>query len=74
MPGAASAPAGYRIEVVGLLPAAELSWLSDLGAVSTEQSASALIVRDQSALVGVVNRLHGLGITIHQISRLADHF
>jgi hypothetical protein len=61
----------YQVDVAGRLPESARSWFLDLGVTSFERSAttSTLIVRDQAALVGVLNRIHGLGIVILGVTR-----
>lgn len=62
----------YRVAVAGRLPDAALRMLSDLGATSPERSGltSTIEVIDQAALVGLVNRMHSLGLVIDHVSRV----
>jgi hypothetical protein len=61
----------YRVEVADRLPASARSWFGDLGVAEIERTdaTSTLTVHDQAALVGLVNRIHGLGIVILSVTR-----
>lgn len=63
--------APYRVDVVGRLPDSASAWLGDLGVESIERTAKAsvLVVADQAALVGLLNRIHGLGMVIEAVTR-----
>ena len=69
----AHAMTAYRVVVAGRLPEVAARMLADLGArvVDEPGSASTLEVADQAALVGVVNRVHGLGMVIEHVDRAA---
>jgi hypothetical protein len=62
----------YRLAIAGRLPDSARPWLADLGAatIATTAACSTLEVHDQSALVGLVNRLHALGLVIEEVDRV----
>lgn len=63
---------GYQVAVAGRLPEAAWRLLSDLGATSlgTVGATSTVEVVDQAALVGLLNRMHSLGIVIDHVDRV----
>jgi hypothetical protein len=66
----------YRIDVAGHV---DLSWAESFEAnalVHMPQGSSRFIfeIADQSALLGVLMRLHGLGIQLVSLNRLAGEF
>jgi len=63
----------YRLVIAGQLPDSARPWLADLGATSIAATAvcSTLEVQDQSALVGLVNRLHASGLVIEEVVRVS---
>lgn len=62
----------YRVAVAGRLPDAAWRMLFDFGATSpdTTEQTSTVEVIDQAALVGIVNRMHALGLVIDHIERI----
>jgi hypothetical protein len=68
----------YRIEIEGRVDA---EWLQDfdssveISAVETRQMEDITVLNvntDQSGIVGLVRRLHGLGMTILQVQIISD--
>lgn len=59
----------YRVVVSGPLPTAAERLLPDLGAtlLDAHDAESTIEVGDQSALVGLVARMHGLGVVIEHV-------
>ncbi len=62
----------YRLVVSGRLPSAAERMLHDLGATLLDRPGpdSTIEVADQSALVGLVARMHGLGIVIAHVDQV----
>lgn len=62
----------YRVAVAGRLPDAAMRVLSDLGAspLRRQGPTSMVEVVDQAALVGLLNRMHALGLEIERIDRV----
>lgn len=62
----------YRIAVAGRLPAAAWRMLSELGATASDLAGpvSTVEVIDQAALVGLLNRMHSLGLVIDHVERV----
>ncbi len=62
----------YRVVVSGRLPSVAERLLPDLGATLLDRDgpASTIEVADQSALVGLVARMHGLGIVIEHVDQV----
>ncbi len=62
----------YRVVVSGRLPSAAERLLPDLGATLLDAPgpASTIEVGDQSALVGLVARMHGLGVVIEHVAQV----
>lgn len=73
---AAPTPAVYRIEVAGQLDPERSAWLQDM-ALAVERRLEGPVtvlsgpVVDQAALMGLLRRLHGLGLTLLLVQRLA---
>lgn len=74
----ADTPTHYRIEVRGRV---SLDWLQDFAddaqvlsaeAGSGEEVTVVTVQADQSGVVGLVRRLHGLGMTILQVQAVPD--
>ena len=69
-------PTVYRIEVTGQLDPERSAWLQDM-ALTVERRAQGPVtvlsgpVVDQAALMGLLRRLHGLGLTLLLVQRLA---
>jgi hypothetical protein len=63
--------ATYQVRVSGVLPAELLSELRDL-TVSVEPPETVLhgSLPDQSAVVGLISRIHGLGLRLIEVRRL----
>ncbi|OJF09737.1 hypothetical protein [Couchioplanes caeruleus] len=63
--------ASYQVRVSGVIPAELLSELHDL-TVSVEPPETVLhgCLPDQSAVVGLISRLHGLGLRLVEVRRL----
>jgi hypothetical protein len=63
--------ATYQVRVSGLIPAELLSELRDL-TVSMEPPQTVLhgSLPDQSAVVGLISRIHGLGLRLIEVRRL----
>ena len=63
--------ATYQVRVSGTIPAALLSELRDL-TVSIEPPETVLLgsLPDQSAVVGLISRIHGLGLRLIEVRRL----
>jgi len=63
--------ATYQVRVSGLIPAELLSELRDL-TVSVEPPETVLhgSLPDQSAVVGLISRIHGLGLRLIEVRRL----
>jgi hypothetical protein len=63
--------ASYQVRVAGVIPAELLSELRDL-TVSVEPPETVLhgSLPDQSAVVGLISRLHGLGLRLIEVRRL----
>jgi hypothetical protein len=68
----------YRIEIEGRV---DVEWLQDfdssveISAVKTRQMEDITVLNvntDQSGIVGLVRRLHGLGMTILQVQIISD--
>ena len=61
----------YEVRVSGVIPAQLLSELHDL-TVSVEPPETVLhgSLPDQSAVVGLISRLHGLGLRLFEVRRL----
>jgi len=61
----------YQVRVSGLIPAEVLSELRDL-TVSIEPPETVLhgSLPDQSAVVGLISRIHGLGLRLIEVRRL----
>lgn len=60
----------YRIEVRGRV---DVDWLQSFDETNRVGSAAVLYVHtDQSGIVGLVRRLHGLGMTILQLQIVSD--
>jgi hypothetical protein len=69
----------YEIRITGSLDEhVQAKLRTRLGRVSiTDEPASTLlsgVVADQAALVGVLDRLHDLGLRIHELRRVRDLF
>lgn len=64
-------PAFYRIWVKGHLTTAWSDWFEGLAITLTEEGESELSgpLADQAALLGVLNRLHNLGLTLLVVAR-----
>jgi hypothetical protein len=64
--------ATYQLRVSGVLPAELLSELGDL-IVSTEPPETVLhgSLPDQSAVVGLISRIHGLGLRLIEVRQLS---
>ena len=65
----------YRIEVAGRLEPARSSWLDNLALVVEERVAGPVTilrgpVMDQAALIGLLRRLHSLGLPLLLVQRL----
>lgn len=62
----------YRVAVAGRLPTSAMRILSDVGArpLGPPGPTSTLEVVDQAALVGLLNRMHALGLVIERIDRV----
>jgi hypothetical protein len=63
--------ASYQVRVAGVIPAELLAELRDL-TVSVEPPETVLhgSLPDQSAVVGLISRLHGLGLRLIEVRRL----
>ena len=63
--------ATYQVRVSGVIPAELLSELRDL-TVSVEPPETVLhgSLPDQSAIVGLISRIHGLGLRLIEVRRL----
>ena len=63
--------ATYQVRVSGVIPADLLSELRDL-TVSVEPPETVLhgSLPDQSAVVGLISRIHGLGLRLIEVRRL----
>jgi len=63
--------ATYQVRVAGTVPAALLQELNDL-TVSVEPPETVLhgSLPDQSALFGLISRIHGLGLRLVEVRRL----
>ena len=63
--------ATYEVRISGVVPAALLSELHDL-TVSVEPPETVLhgLLPDQSAVVGLISRIHGLGLRLIEVRRL----
>jgi len=63
--------ASYQVRVAGLIPAELLAELRDL-TVSVEPPETVLhgSLPDQSAVVGLISRIHGLGLRLIEVRRL----
>ena len=61
----------YQVRVSGVIPAQLLSELHDL-TVSVEPPETVLhgSLPDQSAVVGLISRMHGLGLRLIEVRRL----
>ena len=61
----------YEVRVSGVIPAELLSELRDL-TVSVEPAETVLhgSLPDQSAVVGLISRIHGLGLRLIEVRRL----
>jgi hypothetical protein len=65
--------ASYQVRVSGVIPAELLAELRDL-TVSVEPPETVLhgSLPDQSAVVGLISRLHGLGLRLIEVRRLPE--
>ncbi|MCA2211468.1 hypothetical protein [Jidongwangia harbinensis] len=65
--------ASYQVRVAGVIPAELLSELHDL-TVSVEPPETVLhgSLPDQSAVVGLISRIHGLGLRLIEVRRLPN--
>jgi hypothetical protein len=65
--------ASYQVRIAGELPAELLAELRDL-TVSVEPAETVLhgSLPDQSAVVGLISRIHGLGLRLIEVRRLPD--
>ena len=63
--------ASYQVRVSGVIPAELLAELRDL-TVSVEPPETVLhgSLPDQSAVVGLISRIHGLGLRLIEVRRL----
>jgi len=63
--------ATYQVRVAGVIPAELLAELRDL-TVSVEPPETVLhgSLPDQSAVVGLISRIHGLGLRLIEVRRL----
>jgi hypothetical protein len=63
--------ASYQVRVSGVIPAELLAGLRDL-TVSLEPPETVLhgSLPDQSAVVGLISRIHGLGLRLNEVRRL----
>lgn len=62
----------YRVALHGRMPDAAMRILSDLGATplgGTDPTSTVEVV-DQAALVGLLNRMHSLGMIVDHVSRV----
>jgi hypothetical protein len=61
----------YEVRVAGMVPAELLAELADL-TVSVEPPETVLhgSLPDQSAVVGLISRIHGLGLRLIEVRRL----
>lgn len=62
----------YRVAIAGRLPDAAVRLLADLGADAVDATgpSSAVEVVDQAALIGLLTRMHSLGLVIDHIERV----
>ncbi|BFU43221.1 hypothetical protein [Krasilnikovia sp. MM14-A1004] len=69
--GKAMPEATYQVRVSGVIPAELLKELQDL-TVSVEPPETVLhgSLPDQSAVVGLISRIHGLGLRLIEVRRL----
>ena len=61
----------YEIRVAGSVPASVLEELEDVHVIS--ESVQTMLrgpVQDQAALIGIINRLQGLGIELREVRQL----
>jgi hypothetical protein len=65
--------ASYQVRVSGVIPAELLAELRDL-TVSVEPPETVLhgSLPDQSAVVGLISRIHGLGLRLIEVRRLPN--
>jgi hypothetical protein len=65
--------ASYQVRVSGVIPVELLAELRDL-TVSVEPPETVLhgSLPDQSAVVGLISRLHGLGLRLIEVRRLPE--
>lgn len=65
--------ASYQVRIAGVVPAELLAELHDL-TVSVEPPETVLhgSLPDQSAVVGLISRIHGLGLRLIEVRRLPD--
>jgi hypothetical protein len=65
--------ASYEVRIAGVIPAELLAELRDL-TISVEPPETVLhgSLPDQSAVVGLIARLHGLGLRLIEVRRLPD--
>jgi hypothetical protein len=63
--------ASYQVRIAGVIPAELLAELRDL-TVSVEPPETVLhgSLPDQSAVVGLISRIHGLGLRLIEVRRL----
>jgi hypothetical protein len=64
----------YRLVVSGRLPSAAERLLPDVGATVVDEAGPATMIEvaDQSALVGLLARMHGLGIVIEHVDQVGQ--
>ena len=62
----------YEVRVAGIIPAELLSQFDDL-AITVERPETVIrgCLPDQSAAVGLISRIHGLGLGLIEVRRLA---
>jgi hypothetical protein len=62
----------YEVRVAGMIPAGLLSELHDL-TITVEPPETVMhgSLPDQSAVVGLISRIHGLGLRLIEVRRLA---